>query len=88
MKDFVKLLSQLKSSAEAREMSELIFTRKEREILEMRIAILKLLLSEEASHREIAAALKVSISKVTAGSKATQTAPGKVLVKFKKVYNI
>ena len=85
MTDFYKLLQKVKTFDEAKDMSELIFTKKELEIFELRIEILKMLLAGSSSHRQISAKLKVSISKVTTGSKAKQDASKELLSKFKKI---
>ena len=87
MKDLRTIMHKIRSTDEAKEISELIFTKKERETFELRIKILKLLLTKNFSHREIASKLHVSISKVTNGSKAIQEASEKTLVKFERIYS-
>ena len=88
MKNLATLLTNMNSSSEAKKACELMFTDSELKIFELRIAIIKALLSGQSSHREIAANLGVSISKITAGSKAVQKANKATLEKFREVFNI
>lgn len=67
---FIGLCSHFKRAEELKELFDLFFTLEEKEDIAKRFGILKALVSEEATQREIAEKLQVSISKITRGSNA------------------
>ena len=70
-----KIVQFFQSAQDREEMNlifQIFFTQKERKMLSDRYEILQALLLTDLSQREIAAHLKTSISKITAGSKEVQ----------------
>ncbi len=67
---FIELCSHLKKIEELKELFDLFFTLEEKEDVAKRFSILKALLDEKLTQREIAEKLSVSISKITRGSNA------------------
>jgi TrpR family trp operon transcriptional repressor len=67
---FIELCSHFKKIGELRELFDLFFTLEEKEDVAKRFSILKALLEENLTQREIAEKLGVSISKITRGSNA------------------
>lgn len=67
---FLELCSRFKEKEELRELFDLFFTLEEKEALAKRHSLVKALLDEEMTQREISEAMKVSISKITRGSNA------------------
>jgi TrpR family trp operon transcriptional repressor len=70
---FVRLCSQCKNPEELEEILDLFLTLEEKEDLSKRYLIVKALLDEKLTQREIASGLHVSISKITRGSNALKT---------------
>jgi TrpR family trp operon transcriptional repressor len=68
--DFLKLCSKLKSEKDLENLFNLFFTLEEKEVLASRFEIIKKLLEEKLTQREIAETCKVSISQITRGSNA------------------
>lgn len=56
-----------------KELFELFFTFEEKETMGLRYLLIKALLAEKKTQREISADLKISISKITRGSNALKT---------------
>jgi TrpR family transcriptional regulator, trp operon repressor len=67
---FIELCSQFKKVEELKELFDLFFTLEEKEDVAKRFCILKALLEEKLTQREVAEKLGVSISKITRGSNA------------------
>lgn len=67
---FIDLSSHFKRPDELKELFDLFLTLEEKEDIAKRFSILKALLGEELTQREIAERLEVSISKITRGSNA------------------
>jgi len=67
---FIELCSHFKRAEELEELFDLFFTLEEKEDLAKRFTILKALINEKMTQREIAEKLGVSISKITRGSNA------------------
>ena len=67
---FIELCGFFKKKEELEELFDLFFTLEEKEDMAKRFTILKALLDEELTQREIAEKLGVSISKITRGSNA------------------
>ncbi len=67
---FLELCSRFHSRGELDELFGLFFTIEEKEALAKRYTIVKALLDEKMTQREIAEKMKVSISKITRGSNA------------------
>jgi TrpR family transcriptional regulator, trp operon repressor len=67
---FLKLCSKTKSPEELRRLFDLFFTIEEKETLASRYLIIKALLDEKLTQREIAERHKVSIAQITRGSNA------------------
>ena len=70
---FIALCTQIRDAKLFGELLELFLTIEERQDLVRRYALVKLLLEGKKTQREIAAELKVSISKITRGSNALKT---------------
>jgi TrpR family trp operon transcriptional repressor len=69
-KDFVKLCCKLKSEKELENLFDLFFTLEEKELLASRYVVIKSLLEDKLTQREIAETCQVSISQITRGSNA------------------
>lgn len=69
-KEFVKLCSEIKSSDELKHIFDLFLTIEEKETLASRYLVIKALLEERLTQREIAEEHKVSIAQITRGSNA------------------
>ncbi|MFH1334674.1 MAG: trp operon repressor [Pseudomonadota bacterium] len=70
---FIKLCMQLKTKKQHLEFFDFFLTAEERSALGLRIALIKELLQEQKTQREIAAELKTSIAKITRGSNCLKT---------------
>jgi Trp operon repressor len=70
---FLNLFYETKSKETLGMLFQLFLTQNEREMLVDRFRLVQTLLKSELPQREIAEQLKLSISKVTAGSKAVQS---------------
>ena len=70
LRAFIELCRSFKEKEELEELFDLFFTLDEKEVLGNRYHILKALLDEKLTQREIADTLNVSISKITRGSNA------------------
>ena len=69
-KMFLDLCLKTKKSSRLEELFNLFFTIEEKEHLSSRMQIIKALLNEKLSQREISDKMKVSISQITRGSNA------------------
>ena len=69
-KDFLYLCSECRSSGELEELLNLFLTLEEKEAVGKRVLIIKHLMEEKLTQREIAAKYQVSIAKITRGSNA------------------
>lgn len=67
---FLELCSKFKTKEELKELFDLFFTLEEKEALSKRHDLVRALLEEKMTQREIAEKMKVSISKITRGSNA------------------
>jgi TrpR family trp operon transcriptional repressor len=67
---FIELCRTFKKAEELQELFDLFLTLEEKEDIDKRYTILKALLEENSTQREIAENLGVSISKITRGSNA------------------
>ena len=76
--DFLKLCSKLKSEKDLESLFNLFFTLEEKELLASRYVIIKALLEEKLTQREIADSCNVSISQITRGSNALKIADPKL----------
>ena len=72
---FVQLFLNIKERSELETLFDLFLTMNEREMLTDRYRLVTTLLKTDLSQREISERLGLSISKITAGSKATQLLP-------------
>ncbi len=68
--DFIQLCTKIKSADEFQELFDLFFTIEEKETLASRFLIIKALLAEALTQREIAETHKMSIAQITRGSNA------------------
>lgn len=68
--DFLKLCSKMQSPEEFNDLFNLFFTIEEKETLASRYLIIKALLEERLTQREIAETCRVSIAQITRGSNA------------------
>lgn len=80
-KEFLKLCSGLKSAGELAQLFDLFFTLEEKENLAARALIVKALLEEKLTQREIADKYRVSIAQITRGSNALKV----ITPKLKKI---
>ena len=71
----VKLLCKVTNEEKMEHLLHLFLTINERDYLKGRMRIVKSLLEQELSQREIAEEMGVSIAKITAGSNALKTTP-------------
>ena len=69
-RDFLKLCAKIDSPDEFKEFFDLFLTIEEKETLSSRFLIVKALLEEKQTQREIAESNKVSIAQITRGSNA------------------
>jgi TrpR family trp operon transcriptional repressor len=69
-KDFLKLCSKTNSEKELEQLFDLFFTLEEKELLASRYVVIKALIEEKLTQREIAESCHVSISQITRGSNA------------------
>ena len=67
---FIRLCSGFKTEGELKELFDLFFTLEEKEAMAKRYSLVKALLDEKLTQREIAERMGVSISKITRGSNA------------------
>jgi TrpR family trp operon transcriptional repressor len=82
---FLQLCLETKKSSRLEELLSLFLTIEEKEHLSSRMQIIKSLLSEKLSQREISDEMKVSISQITRGSNALKIVSDDLL-KFLKNY--
>lgn len=82
---FLDLCLETKKSSRLEELFSLFLTIEEKEHLASRMQIIKALLSEKLSQREISDEMKVSISQITRGSNALKII-SKDLLKFLENY--
>ena len=69
-RDFISLLTKIKSQNELSALFDLFFTIEERETFASRFLIIKALLENKLPQREISEKYKVSIAQITRGSNA------------------
>ncbi len=69
-RDFISLLTKIKSQNELSALFDLFFTIEERETLSSRFMIIKALLENKLPQREISEKYNVSIAQITRGSNA------------------
>lgn len=81
---FIKLCSHFKTNEELKELFDLFLTLEEKEDVAKRFRILKALLDEKLTQREIAEKLGVSISKITRGSNALKIISSQLREALKK----
>lgn len=67
---FIQLCNQMKNVEDLKKLFSLFFTFEEREVIASRFLIIKALLEEEYTQREISEKYKVSIAQITRGSNA------------------
>jgi TrpR family transcriptional regulator, trp operon repressor len=67
---FIELCCGIEKKEELKELFDLFFTFEEKEVLAKRHSIIKSLIEEKLTQREIAERMGVSISKITRGSNA------------------
>ncbi len=72
---FLKLCTKLKTVQEFDKLFELFLTLEEKEVMAKRYAIVKELLKNEKTQREMSKMLNVSIAKITRGSNELKTTP-------------
>ncbi|OJU81033.1 MAG: Trp operon repressor [Chlamydia sp. 32-24] len=84
-KMFLELCLKTKKSSRLEELFSLFFTIEEKEHLSSRMQIIKALLIDKLSQREISDEMKVSISQITRGSNALKII-SKDLLKFLEDY--
>jgi TrpR family trp operon transcriptional repressor len=75
---FIELCNHFKEAEELKQLFDLFFTLKEKEDMANRFCILKALLEEKLTQREIAERFNVSISKITRGSNALKIISSKL----------
>lgn len=69
-REFIELSSKIQSPEELKAFFDLFLTIEEKEVLASRFLIIKALLEQKLTQREIAAQYKVSIAQITRGSNA------------------
>nr|NGX61904.1 Trp operon repressor [Chlamydiota bacterium] len=74
-KRFLNLCTKMDSAQQFEKLFTLFLTPAERDDLALRLALVKELLKEEKTQREIAADLGVSIAKITRGANMLKTTP-------------
>jgi TrpR family transcriptional regulator, trp operon repressor len=72
-KKFLQLCSKIGTAEQAESLFDLFLTLEEKEMLRQRFLIVKALLENRMTQREIAEKYKVSISQITRGSNAMKT---------------
>jgi len=72
---FANLFTKLEEMKEVRELFEVFLTQDERRMLGDRLCVIAEILEGNLAHRQIAKKLQLSISRITAGSKAVQKLP-------------
>lgn len=82
--NFIKLCLSAKTSEPLTKILNVLLTAEEKEDISMRCLIVKELLTEEKTQREIAKDLKVSITKITRGSNELKRQDLKLLNYLKK----
>ena len=82
---FIKLCGQFNHPEELEELFDLFFTHEEKEALSKRHDLVKALLDEGMTQREIAERLEVSISKITRGSNALKIISNKLKEALKDI---
>jgi TrpR family trp operon transcriptional repressor len=87
-KEFVQLISQLKDDQEANKLLHLLFTHEERHDVSKRILIIKGLLAEQQTQRELAQNLNVSLAKITRGSNAIKEINNPLKEKLKELLEV
>lgn len=81
---FLQLCSTVKSKEELGQLFDLFFTIEEKETLAARCLIIKALLDERLTQREMAETYKVSIAQITRGSNALKVIPPELKKALKK----
>lgn len=81
--DFLKLCTKVRSTEEYNEFFNLFLTIEEKETLASRFLIIKSLLEEQLTQREISEKFKVSIAQITRGSNALKIIPEEFRKKLK-----
>ncbi len=81
---FIELCSKFPKTEELEELFDLFFTLEEKEVLSKRYSLIKALLDEKLTQREIADKMEVSISKITRGSNALKIISKKLREALKK----
>ncbi len=81
---FLELCSKFETKEELEELFHLFFTIEEKEALSKRHGLVKALLEEKMTQREIAEKLQVSISKITRGSNALKIISNQLREALKK----
>lgn len=74
----LRIFSEAEDTERTEELLNLFFTLSEKEALVQRYNLVKALLEEKRTQREISQELGISISKITAGSKALKVISGKM----------
>lgn len=85
--DFLELCSKIKTPKEFNRFFALFLTFEERETMASRYLIIKALLEDQLTQREIAEAYKVSIAQITRGSNALKIIDPKFKKNLKKKLN-
>ncbi|MCH9631607.1 MAG: Trp operon repressor [Chlamydiia bacterium] len=83
-KTFLTLCSSSSDMQKLDEFFELIFTKEEHETIEKRLVVIKKLLEEKTTQREISKKYKVSISSITRGSNALKIVSDELKGSLKK----
>ena len=76
---FITLCKQTESSEQLGQLLHAFLTPEEREQIALRVELVKELLRQEKSQREIAKELKISIAKITRGSNMLKSLPNDTL---------
>jgi len=87
-RDFLELCSKIRTKEEFEQVYDLFFTIEEKENIASRYLIIKELLEETLTQREIAETHSVSIAQITRGSNALKIIPKKLRDTLKKKFNI
>ncbi|MBA3603231.1 MAG: trp operon repressor [Parachlamydiaceae bacterium] len=85
--DFILLCTKIKSADEFSQLFDLFFTIEEKETLASRFQIIKAILAEASTQREIAETHKVSIAQITRGSNAMKIISPEMRARLKKLLN-
>ena len=86
-RDFISLLTKIKSQNELSALFDLFFTIEERETFASRFMIIKALLENKLPQREISEKYKVSIAQITRGSNALKIIEPKLKEHLIKLLN-